>query len=282
MNTPEHTSDMTKTDIGQTSNEQDGQLIKGITGGDDGGLHYQLYLPQALDPSRPVLTAVHGISRNPDDWMKLFRKVADEQGTALLAPLFDQARFGDFQRLGRHGRGQRADHALISVLDRLDELYGIQSKMALFGFSGGAQFAHRFSMVHGARVSSLVLGASGWYTWPDPDTAFPYGTRPVGSLPGVNFDFETLLRIPTRVLVGSDDVVRDQSLNCRKRIDKVQGKTRRERAENWVSAMRSLARERNLPDLMDLQFLPDTGHYVLDQDGGDFLRKLACDWFFNH
>ena len=272
---------MTKTDHRQIESQGGGQLITGVAGSAGGGLSYQLYLPATLNTSRPVLTAVHGISRNPQDWLELFRPSADTHGVALLTPLFDESGFGDFQRLGRHGRGQRADHALIRVLDTLVVEHGIQPSMALFGFSGGAQFAHRFAMVHSSRVSSLVLGAAGWYTWPDSKTRFPYGTRPISALPGVNFDLEKLLSIPIRVIVGSDDTIRDQTLNRNARIDVTQGQTRRDRAENWVSTMRSLALAKNLPDRIDLQLLHGTGHSILDKGSDHLLRSLTCNWFFN-
>jgi pimeloyl-ACP methyl ester carboxylesterase len=272
---------MTSTEHEKIESQGDGQLITGVAGNAGENLSYQLYLPATLDTSRPVLTAVHGISRNPQDWLNLFRPSADRHGVALLTPLFDEDRFGDFQRLGRHGRGRRADHALIRVLDKLAVAHGLQSRMALFGFSGGAQFAHRFAMVHSSRVSSLVLGAAGWYTWPDSTTGFPYGTRPISALPGVNFNLENLLSIPIRVIVGSEDTIRDQTLNCRARIDNTQGLTRRARAENWVRAMRALALAKNLPDRMDLQFLDDTGHSVLDMGTDSLLSSLTCNWFFD-
>jgi len=272
---------MTETDHRQIESQDGGQLITGVAGNAGEDLSYQLYLPATLNTSRPILTAVHGISRNPQDWLNLFKHSADTHGVALLTPLFDEARFRDFQRLGRHGRGRRADHALIRVLDKLAAEHGIQASMALFGFSGGAQFAHRFAMVHSSRVSSLVLGAAGWYTWPDSNTGFPYGTRPISALPGVNFDLEKLLSIPIRVIVGSDDTIRDQSLNCRARIDITQGPTRRDRAENWVRTMRSLALAKNLPDRIDLQLLHGTGHSVLDKGSDYLLRSLTCNWFFN-
>ena len=272
---------MTETDHRQIESQDGGQLITGVAGSVSEGLSYQLYLPATLDISRPVLTAVHGISRNPQDWLQLFKPAADTHGAALLTPLFDEHRFRDFQRLGRHGRGQRADHALIRVLDALAAEHGIQSRMALFGFSGGAQFAHRFGMVHSSRVSSLVLGASGWYTWPDSDMGFPYGTRPISALPGANFDLEKLLSIPIRVIVGSDDTIRDQTLNRHARIDTTQGQNRRDRAENWVRAMRSLALAKNLPDRIDLQLIDGTGHSVLDKGSDHLLRSLTCNWFFN-
>lgn len=272
---------MTKTEHREIESQGGGQLISSVAGSAGGGLSYQLYLPATLQASRPVLTAVHGISRNHQDWLNLFKPSADTHGVALLAPLFDEARFRDFQRLGRHGRGQRADHALIRVLDKLSDEHGTQSSMTLFGFSGGAQFAHRFAMVHSSRVRSLVLGAAGWYTWPDSGTGFPYGTRPISALPGVNFDLEKLLSIPIRVIVGSDDTIRDQTLNCRARIDKIQGQTRRDRAENWVRAMRAQALSNNLPDRIDLQFLDGTGHSVLDRGSDNLLRNLTCSWFFD-
>ena len=45
----------------------------------------------------------------------------------------------------------------------------------LFGFSGGAQFAHRYVLAHPDRVAAAGIGAAGWYTFPDSATPYPYG-----------------------------------------------------------------------------------------------------------
>ena len=45
------------------------------------------------------------------------------------------------------------------------ECTGIDTRrINLFGFSGGAQFAHRYAMAHPGSVNALVLTAPGWFT----------------------------------------------------------------------------------------------------------------------
>jgi pimeloyl-ACP methyl ester carboxylesterase len=272
---------MNQNTLQQPDPDNTGRLISSGAGGPETGLKYELYLPRDLDPSLPVFTAIHGISRNPQEWMALFKPDADTHKVALLTPLFDENRYSDFQRLGRHRRGQRADHAIIKTLDTLAAEFGIMPRMSLFGFSGGAQFAHRFALAHPSRVAAMVLGAAGWYTWPDSRAPFPYGARSISSLPGVNFDLEGLLGIPTRVLVGSADTDRDASLNRSRRVDGVQGANRLERARNWVDAMRKLAASHQLAEKLDLQLLPNANHNVMERGCVNLLRSLTCEWLFN-
>lgn len=259
------------------SKPDDGELHRGRSEGAD-GIDYLLYLPRDPDPAMPLLTVVHGIARNPADWLKLFRPSAQRWRAPLVAPLFDGERYGDFQRLGRHGRGARADHALIRMTDELAVQHGAPRRMALFGFSGGAQFAHRFAMAHPARVSALALGAAGWYSWPDPVLAYPRGTRSVSSLPGVQFDSHALLGMPLRVLVGEKDTGRDPSLNRRTAIDRLQGSNRLERARRWVRALEKMAAAQNRASQVELRILPGADHDVLQSADPGLLREWVADW----
>lgn len=254
-----------------------GELHHGRSEGGE-GIDYLLYLPRDPDPEMPLFTVVHGISRNPADWLNLFRPSADRWRAPLVAPLFDGERYRDFQRLGRYGRGARADHALIRLTDELAVRHEAPRRMALFGFSGGAQFAHRFAMAHPARVSALALGAAGWYSWPDPGLAYPRGTRSVSTLPGVQFDPLALLGMPLRVLVGENDTGRDPSLNRRNAIDRLQGPNRLERARRWVGALEQMAHAHNRVPQVELRTLPGADHDVLQLADPDTLRELVADW----
>lgn len=280
MNYRKQTDSMTTRDHVSRAPLTPGRLITAEADSSGLSLSFQLYLPADLDPSRPVLTAVHGISRNPQDWMDRLRARADASRAPLLTPLFSESRYSDFQRLGRHGKGERADHALIRLVESLSAEYGFSPSMGLFGFSGGAQFAHRFVLAHPGRVASLVLGAAGWYTWPDPTTAFPYGTRPINSLPGVRFDPLNLLSVPMRVIVGERDTARDASLNCRKRIDTQQGRNRVVRAENWVRALRRYAQDNHIHCRIDYHPLAGADHAILESDFGEVFGQLVCDWIY--
>ena len=178
----------------------------------------------------------------------------------LVVPLFTREEHPDYQRLGRVGRGKRADVALHGIVAEAADVAGIQRpRLHLFGYSGGAQFAHRYVMAHPHRVEAAVVASAGWYTWPDPTARFPYGTRLTRKLPGVRFDAEQYLRVPMHVIVGTGERG-DRGLRRSERVDAQQGETRQERARRWVAAMKAFADAHGLPPSVTLEELDGAGH----------------------
>lgn len=202
---------------------------------------YLVYVPGSGASEAPILVAVHGLACNPDDLAGAFCARCEEAGVVWVAPLFTTEQHADYQRLGRVGRGARADVILDRCVAELASLTGADARrLYLFGYSAGAQFVHRYLMAHPHAVAAAVPASAGWYTFPDTQVRFPYGVRPHRSLPGVSFDPEAFLRVPVTVLVGQDDVG-DDSLRSTERINRQQGVNRVERARRWVKAMRASA-----------------------------------------
>ncbi|RMG34123.1 MAG: alpha/beta hydrolase [Gammaproteobacteria bacterium] len=226
----------------------------------DPALPCTLLLPAAgLAPDR-LFVSVHGISRNDREHLRALAPFAISHGVALLVPRFARAMFRDYQRLGRRGHGPRADLALLQAITEVEEMFGWKlPSFDLFGFSGGAQFAHRFALAHPEKVRHLALGSAGWYSWPDEAIPYPRGVGSTSELP-VELDLPGLLHKPVSVFVGERDRQRDPSLNTRRVIDRLQGRTRLDRARNWVAAMRQAARERGLASRVELEILPGVGH----------------------
>ncbi len=224
------------------------------------GDHPPYWLAGAVDdPASPLLIAVHGISRNAEEHARAFHETARRRGWTVMAPLFDAARHPDYQRLGR--RGHRADLALLAALADLEARRGRPvRRFVLFGFSGGAQFAHRFALAWPHLVDALFLAAAGWYTMPDPDLRYPYGIAPCRRLPDLVFRLEPFLRRPIRVFVGSEDTERDETVRTGTRIDTLQGTNRLERARRWCAALEEAARRRGLTVDLALHLLPSAGH----------------------
>ena len=127
-----------------------------------------------------------------------------------------------------------------------------------FGFSGGAQFLHRFTLMHPRRVARQVLVASGYYTMPDLDTQYPYGLGPGRSrdraLESTGFT------VPTRVMVGEGDTQRDRELRTGDALDHQQGRHRLERALRFVLATRALAGARRRSSDCSIELLRGCGH----------------------
>ncbi len=227
----------------------------------DPGVSYFLYIPRRDGTGVPVFVAVHGNGRNATQQASLWAPFAERAGVVLIAPLFTRERFPDFQRLGRAGRGDRADVMLDRIVAEVASLTGARAeRLSLFGYSGGAQFVHRYMLAHPERVARLAAGAAGWYTFPDPALDYPRGIKPVADLPGASFDPEKFLAIPTCVFVGDGDVLRDDDLNQDPDVDAQQGMNRLERGRRWTEAMRTAAGARGLTTPYAFHTLPGCGH----------------------
>jgi pimeloyl-ACP methyl ester carboxylesterase len=220
--------------------------------------HY-LHIPPGCSPAAlarlPVLVMVHGISRNAaEQALRASQNGLDDM--VIVAPLFERRSMGRYQQLAPGSIGLPADAALINLLDWLAGEGFATGRIHLFGFSGGAQFAHRFTLMHPQRVARLCVAAAGWYTMPDPAMQWPAGlaaTPQPADLPG-------LLAVPTLVIVGRGDNLRTGSLNQSPAIDRQQGPHRVARARNWTRALQATARRLGLPPAARLQIVPASRH----------------------
>jgi len=224
-------------------------------------MEYFAYVPSQGQRDDRVFVSVHGISRNAEEHLQGFAAQAERYGAVMLAPHFPQRDFPYYQRLGSSSREGRSDLAFDQVLQDAVAWLGINPiPLAVFGFSGGGQFAHRYAMFYPKRVARMVLGAPGWYTFPDPDRPYPLGLRSGEEWPRLKFTMASILKIPTLVLTGEADDLRDEDLNTSRRIDAFQGLNRVERGERWVRAMQALARAYNLPGNFLHENVPNANH----------------------
>lgn len=234
---------------------------------------YYFYVPDGAGPESPVLVLVHGITRRAAEQIFRFRDEADRTGTILVAPHFPKRIYGQYQQVVDK-KGSRADLAAIDIIaDVAREIGRSVGKVHLFGFSGGAQFAHRFALLHPGRVASLSLASAGWYTMPDQEHPYPLGvaTHPI---PGESFDLRGFLTIERHVYVGSEDRFQDDALRKSPRLNRLQGSNRLRRAKAWVKAMDSASsRLGALPPTSTFEILKGVGHSFA---GSAERRSLPC------
>jgi poly(3-hydroxybutyrate) depolymerase len=163
---------------------------------------YCLYVPAEI---RHVVVVVHGTQRMAERYRDAYRSFADEHGCLVVAPLFpagadEPGDLSGYKRL--EFRGTRYDLVLLAMLDEI----GVGGRpFHLHGFSGGGQFAHRFALLHPARLASVSIGAPGRVTRIDPKTPWWLGTADVVERFGRPLDLPTLRRVPVQMLVGEQD-----------------------------------------------------------------------------
>ena len=228
--------------------------------------------------TRPPLVVIHGISREAEEQARAFVPVAETLGVPLLAPFFPKSRHRHYQRLDV---GENPSlPAFLQLLEEAARDTGIDfNRVDLFGYSGGAQFVHRFAMRHPGRARRLLLTAAGWYTMPDVERPYPFGMA--GKDGGIHphIDIDGFLALPMKVVVGERDVARDRAFRRGDELDEVQGLNRVARAENWTQAVRRAAAARGVAAEIFFQTLPDCAHSFRNcfERGG--LGGLATEWF---
>jgi len=238
------------------------------------GQSYYVYVPvQAVsEPTTArVLVSVHGYSGRRNNakgrakarsFAECWIPFADKKALVVLAPHFDEQRFSNnYQRLNL--RGLRADIRLKELVEALgNRLAGLPTeRVLLFGFSGGGQFVHRFVAFHPDAVHRAVVGAPGWYMWPE-KLPYPLGVSVKNSHSnGLNL-LKALCAANILVLVGKKD---DSQGAFRTKIhghdlSKMQGKGRKERALNWVGAMKKWAEDNGCAFHISFTSVPNVAH----------------------
>jgi len=234
------------------------------------------YAPTSLVRDRAPIVFVHGYKREAQEQLRLLEPLAEQSGRCLIAPFFSRTAHPRYQRLGRGQDGLRADHYLDACLGVAAQRHGVDvEKFILCGFSGGAQFAHRYTLLHPHRVCKLLAIAAGWYTFPDPGLAFPRGLDARGRLRRANLNPEAFLTVPTTVIVGERDTD-NCNLRSGKRLDAQQGTTRVERARRWVLAMRRAAARYGVDANIAYQEVPDMDHEFRRFVSAGHLRELIA------
>ena len=179
----------------------------------DPRFHYCLYVPPKVGDGAKVelLVAVHGTSRTSFlDFRDGFAPFGRWNDVAVLCPIFPVGVLGDGNRSGykyiREG-DIRYDHVLLAMVEEVAAKYGQDwSRFAMFGFSGGGHFTHRFAILHPHRLWAASIGAAGSVTLLDPARDWWVGIRDLEARFGVRFDAEALARVPVQMVVGDADL----------------------------------------------------------------------------
>jgi pimeloyl-ACP methyl ester carboxylesterase len=235
-------------------------------------------LNAAAKTKAPPVVVVHGIKREVDQMADLLTEQALAAGRTVILPHFNMRHWKRYQMAACPNR---ADVALLSLMRALVvEGHVNDGPFDMAGFSGGAQFSHRFAWMYPGLVGRLCLAAPGWWTFPERDVAWPRGTGAPEARGGVQAVWlqANLRRFLDReivVVVGTADTDRDRNLRAGVEIDAQQGFNRLERARNWVDAMQGAAHAAGL--------CPDITFDLLDGCGHSFdacVRRAALDRIF--
>lgn len=172
------------------------------------------YMPSGYDPAgktvHPLAVLVHGSLRDADILRDEFIDFAEEQQCVLLAPLFpagihDPEDLHNYKHMIYHGI--RYDLVLLDMIEELAARYRVRrDRVLMHGFSGGAQFAHRFLYLHPGRLRAVSIGAPGTVTLPDDSASWWVGIKGMEEIFGQRFDVEAMRRVAVQLVVGDADI----------------------------------------------------------------------------
>ncbi|KAJ7777389.1 poly hydrolase [Mycena metata] len=206
---------------------------------DDPRFSFGLYVPKTHSfdgPRLPLLVIVHGTRRQTGGYLTHLQTFSEQHGVVILLPLFpagiiDPYDVHNYKNILYHDI--RFDLVLLSMLQQAARTWRIDAeRFFLHGFSGGAQFAHRFLYLHPGRLRGVSVGAPGSITHPTTDSAWPAGLGNTKDVLGVVPDFAEVGRVPIQLLVGEKDT--DTSMISR---DDLAGATRVERVRYLHKAL---------------------------------------------
>jgi predicted peptidase len=208
---------------------------------------YSAFIPDEHYPQSPtdttklpVLLAIHGTSRTHHRHIEAWHDFALSHRCAIVAPIFPCLLSSPVDIDGYHYLGKpppRNSNAYDKILDSAIEVPRLYSnaknselrydllllklldeisirwpsidttRIFLTGFSGGAQFVHRFMYLHPERLLAVNIGAPGNVTPLDFTKPWPRGLKNIEDIFGKPVDIEKLKTLPIMVSVGAEDTV---------------------------------------------------------------------------
>ncbi len=241
-----------------------------------------LHLPPQPDARLPltVLVALHGYGGNGGAFSLPLLAETDRLGWAVVAPTIQYRDWHDPALVCRDARDDLP--GLRAILRDLPGRTGLrfQPRALLYGFSRGAQFAHRFALAYPQLVAGVAAMSAGTYTlpqaaWREPNgTAttlnMPYGVSDLQRYSGEPFSLAGLRQVPFWIGVGAND---HESQDVPRNWDQYIGDCRVDRATAFVGALQSLGVS------VRLQQFANTSHVETDEMRAaalEFLRSLPA------
>jgi pimeloyl-ACP methyl ester carboxylesterase len=209
-------------------------------------------VPPGARRAQPVraLVALHGMGGDGPGFGRDLLAAAAEHTWIVVAPTFA---YRDYLNpaLVREDDATFLP-ALAAILDGLPARLGlaVRPRVLLYGFSRGAQTAHRFATVYPERVRGVAALSAASYTVPSgvaADTGqplpFPYGVADLRAIFGRPFDLAAFRHVPFLIAVGSLDTA---AADVPRAWDPYLGRDRVARATAYVRAVRAVGGQATL------------------------------------
>ena len=174
---------------------------------------YAMYVPPCVGEGEQVdlLVAVHGTSRTSFlEFRDGFAQFGRWNRVAILCPIFPIGVLGDDERSGYKYMEEgdiRYDLLVNAMVEEVATKYKQDwSKFAVFGFSGGGHFAHRYAIMHPDKLWAACVGSPGSVTLLDTDKQWWVGLGGMEERFGIKPDLDALRKVPVQIVVGEADL----------------------------------------------------------------------------
>jgi pimeloyl-ACP methyl ester carboxylesterase len=189
-------------------------LVKDSTGvfsfQGDARFGYCLYVPppERWPVPRGLVVSIHDSAREFMTCRDGFVPFARRHGLVVLAPLFPINVLGNGSGDGYKSLLEgslRYDLLLNDIVREVRRLTHCTGPFFLHGYSGGAQYVHRYLLLHPHAVKAAVIGAPGDVTLLDESHDWPDGLGRFEALFGRRAGIAALQGVPILMLVGDRD-----------------------------------------------------------------------------
>ncbi len=240
----------------------------------DKTLNVFYHIPEIDENNLPILILFHGAGRNASAIRNAWIAEANAKQFIVVAPEFSDQDFpgGDQYNLGNvfidgdnpspQTLNPEQDWTF-SIVDPLFENFKTRANNTslnynVFGFSAGAQFAHRLmEFKPNAKIDKIVASAAGWYTVPDSDESFPYGFL---NSPLENISLSNLFSKTFTIQIGTLDNDPNAPALRRNPIVDQQGDNRFDRAFYMYNTSQTYAESLNLEFNWNILETPGNAH----------------------
>jgi pimeloyl-ACP methyl ester carboxylesterase len=211
------------------------------------------HLPEIINNETKVLFVIHGNSRNADNYLNTWIKLAKDKNYAIFAPHFKRSQFISFNTLQmstssgriRNEANLYLNNSIDLLFDYIKSLFDLsQDSYDIYGHSAGAQFVHRYLLFSNSpKVNKAVAANAGWYTFLD-GSNFPYGINN----PPIDFNSQNVinfLNMDLHIHIGSADTDISSSVNQSEGANN-QGLNRFQRANNFFNYTTKIVEKNDL------------------------------------
>lgn len=239
----------------------------GVCNGAKIQVHY--WLPEKIASDTPILFVCHGVKRNPDKYLKEWKKYAAKLKVVLIAPGFSTEYFPKGKN---YNRGSMFDHkknlnpvekwsysAIEKIFAQVKNNLGLNCKnFIIYGHSAGAQFVHRMIIFLPQTSAGLAIVANaGSLTFLNSQERYPYGLKKT------EINHSQMKKAFSRKLIlmlGLEDTDPNNKYLNNSRLAKKQGQHRLERGRNFFAAASSVAQGLKFNFAWEKVEIPKVGH----------------------